>query len=39
MVEPYVFIRIHREMATVKTSLESIAPVIKRGYRLPFASR
>ena len=38
MVEPYAFIRTHREIATVQTSLESIAPVIKRGvigYHLP----
>lgn len=38
MVEPYAFIRVNREIATVKTSLESIAPVIKRGvigYHLP----
>ena len=31
MVEPYAFIRVNREIATVQTSLESIAPVIKRG--------
>lgn len=31
MIEPYAFIRAHNEISTVKTCMESIQPVIKKG--------
>lgn len=38
MINPYAFIRVHNEIATIKTCMESIQPVIKKGvigYHLP----